>query len=96
MHSRLVGRLLSPDTSEIPEIQLCKYNWIMSGRRIVYGVVIVVLVMVDLIGLLVLRDAWQSAEMRRTMKTNQPALPIAPGGAASVEREQSIIRPGRP
>lgn len=68
----------------------------MFGRQLVYGVVIVVLIVVDLIGLLVLRDAWQSAEMRRTMKTNQPALPIASGEAASVEREQSMIRPGRP
>jgi hypothetical protein len=68
----------------------------MFGRQLVYGVVIVVLIVVDLIGLLVLRDAWQSAEMHRTMKTNQPALPIGPGEAAPVEREQSMIRPGRP
>lgn len=47
----------------------------MMKRRYLWWVLVVVMVIVDLVGLAVLRDAWQSRQTERMKKTGVRAAP---------------------
>ena len=55
-------------------------------RRHVWWVLVVAMVLVDLVGLAVLRDAWQSRQAERMKKTDVRAASPVPRSAAPVDQ----------